>query len=209
MSINDKCRICRRAGEKLFLKGEKCFSQKCSILRKPYAPGVPPKRRKSRSSEYGIQLREAQKLKKTYGIDEKQFKRIVKGVLKKRGKEDVSRLLLKRIEKRISNVIFRVGLAKSRRNAQQLVSHAHFSLNGKKINISSQEVKLGDEIKLSEKSKKNNYFKKILPLVKKESIPSWLSFDKEKGLIKVAQEPKVEEIGMKINIPLVLVFYSK
>jgi len=205
---NSKCKICRRAGEKLFLKGDKCVSQKCPFLRKPYPPGLPPKRRRIRISEYGSQLREAQKLKKIYGIDERHFKKIIKEILKKRGKEDVSEILLKRVEKSLLNIIYRVGFAKSRDSAKQLISHSHFLLNGKKVNIPTQEVKIGDEIKLKEKSKNIPYFKNIISLIKPENIPSWLSLDKDKGFIKVVREPKSEEIGVKINIPLVLAFYS-
>ncbi|PIU42903.1 MAG: 30S ribosomal protein S4 [Parcubacteria group bacterium CG_4_9_14_0_2_um_filter_35_11] len=205
---NSKCKICRRAGEKLFLKGDKCVSQKCPFLRKPYPPGLPPKRRRIRISEYGSQLREAQKLKKIYGIDERHFKKIIKEILKKRGREDVSEILLKRVEKSLLNIIYRVGFAKSRDSAKQLISHSHFLLNGKKVNIPTQEVKIGDEIKLKEKSKNIPYFKNIISLIKPENIPSWLSFDKDKGFIKVVREPKSEEIGVKINIPLVLAFYS-
>jgi len=208
---SSKCKICRRVGEKLFLKGDKCLSQKCPFLRKPYPPGLPPKRTKRRRikiSEYGAQLREAQKLKKIYGIDERHFKKLIKEVLKKRGKEDVSELLLKRVEKSFSNIIFKVGFTKSRDSAKQLVSHAHFLLNNRQVNIPTQEVKVGDEIKLKEKSKTMNYFKNIISLIKPESIPSWLSFNKDKGIIKVVREPKAEEIGVKINIPLVLAFYS-
>ena len=106
------------------------------------------------------------------------------------------------------NIIYRVGFAKSRDSAKQLISHSHFLLNGKKVNIPTQEVKIGDEIKLKEKSKNIPYFKNIISLIKPENIPSWLSFDKDKGFIKVVREPKSEEIGVKINIPLVLAFYS-
>lgn len=204
-----KCKICRRIGERLFLKGDKCLSQKCPLLRKPYPPGILPKRRKPKLSEYGEQLKEAQKLKRMYVIEERPFKKLIREVLKKRGKEDVSTLLLKRLEKRLSNVISKVGLAKSRTSARQLISHSHFLLNGRKINIPSLEVKIGDEIKLKESSKQKAYFRNILSLIKKENIPSWLSFDKKDGIVKVIGEPKIEETKIKANIPLVLSFYSK
>lgn len=204
---NLKCKICRRIGEKLFLKGDKCFSQKCPLLRKPFPPGILPKRRKARPSEYGEQLKEAQKLKKMYVIGERQFNKVIKEVLKKRTKEDIPTLLLKRLEKRLSNVIFRVGLVKSRNNARQLISHGHFLLNKKKITIPSLEVKVGDEIKLKELSKQKPYFRNILSLIKEDTIPSWLSFDKKDVIVKVIGEPMIEDI--KINIPLVLSFYLK
>jgi len=210
MVVDSKCKICRRVGEKLFLKGDKCTSQKCPLLRKPYSPGLPAKRRKRRGiSEYGTQLKEVQKIKKIYRIGGRQFKKIITEILKKKKRGDVSEILLQRIEKRISNIIYRAGLAKSRNSAQQLVSHAHFILKGRKVNIPSLEVKVGEEIKLKETSKNLTYFKNIISLIKSESIPSWLSFNQKKGIIKVLREPKMEEIGVKVDISLVLAFYSK
>ncbi len=205
------CKICRRMGEKLFLKGDKCFSQKCPLLRKPYPPGKSPQWRRSqeRLSEYGKELREAQKLKKIYDLRDKQFKKIIKEVLKKGKQENVSELLIKRIEKTLSNVVFRAGLAKSRRQAKQLVSHGHFLLNGKRVDIPSIQTKVGDEIKIREGSLKKAYFRNILSLLKEEEIPSWLSFDKKTHTLKVVREPKLEEIGVKIDIPLIISFYSR
>jgi small subunit ribosomal protein S4 len=206
---NAKCKICRRAGEKLFLKGDKCLSPKCPLLRKPSPPGVAPKRRRGGVSEYGKELREAQKLRKMYKIRDRQFRKIIGEVLTKRGKEDTSELLIKRVEKMLSNIIFRAQLAKSRVAAKQLISHGHFLLNGRRVTTPSIKGEVGDEIKLKDKSKKSPYFKNALSLIKKENVPSWLSFDKEKDLIKVVREPKIEEIGIKIDIPLILSFYSR
>lgn len=204
------CKICRRAGEKLFLKGEKCSSQKCPFLRKPFPPGQTPKKRKTGPfSEYGRELKETQKLKKIYAIGEKPFKKLIKEVLKKRAKQDVSTLLIRKLEKRLANVIFRAGFSKSQRGAQQLVSHSHFLLNDKKVNIPSIEVKIGDKIKLREKQKKSPYFSKILTSIKEQNIPSWLSFDKKKTLIKVVSDPNIKEAGIKIDIPLIISFYSR
>ncbi|HOK35398.1 MAG TPA: 30S ribosomal protein S4 [Candidatus Pacearchaeota archaeon] len=205
----NQCKICRRAGEKLFLKGDKCYSPKCPLLRKPAPPGMTPKKRKGGLSEYGKELKEAQKLKKMYAISDRQFKKIIKEVLAKKGKEDVSMVLMKKIEKMLSNVVFKAQLAKSRASAKQLISHGHFLLNGRKVTVPSIEVKVGDEIRLKDRSKKNSYFQTVIPLIKKENIPSWLSFDKEKIVIKVVQEPNIDEIGIKINVPLILSFYSR
>jgi len=207
--LSNKCKICRRVGEKLFLKGDKCFSPKCPFLKKPSPPGIVSKKRRERISEYGRELKEAQKFKKMYGIQEKEFKRIVQGVLKKRGREDVSDLLIRDTEKKLSNIIFRTGISKSRRGAKQLISHGHFLLNGKEVNIPSIKVKKGDEIRIKEKSQKNSYFKSNLPLIKEDNIPSWFSFEKEKFSIKVVREPKIEEAGIKVDIPLILSFYSR
>jgi small subunit ribosomal protein S4 len=208
---NNSCKICRRVGEKLFLKGEKCSSPKCPLLRKPFPPGkTPRKTTKKRLSEYGEELREAQKLKKTYSISEEQFKKIEKEVLKKLGKEDVSKLLIRRLEKKLFNVIYRAGLATSRRGAKQLVSHGHFILNKRRVDVPSIEVKVKDEIKIKDKSKNSAYFKKILPALKKnEKVPSWLSLDKNKIIIKVVSEPETEDIQKQIDVPLIISFYSK
>ncbi len=209
MKIN-ACKKCRRAGEKLFLKGDKCFSPKCALLRKPFPPGVSPKKQKSITlSEHGRELRETQKLKKMYIIGEKQFKKMVKECLKKRAKEDVSSLLMRKLEKKIYNVIFRVGYSKSRRGAKQLVSHGHFLLNNKSVNVPSIELKVGDEITLKETSKNKEYFKKVLPSLEKEqNIPSWISLSKDKTSIKIISEPNVESLGIKVDIPLIISFYS-
>jgi small subunit ribosomal protein S4 len=206
-----KCDVCRRTGEKLFLKGDKCYSPKCIFLRKPFPPGQTPKRRRQGTlSEYGRERQESQKIRNVYIVSEKQFKKIINEVLKRIGKEDVSQLLVKRLEKRISNVIYRCGLSTSRKTANQLVSHGHFLLNGKSIDIPSIEVKKGDEITLKEKAKKNTYFQRVLPELKKEDVaPTWLKFNKEKIVIKVVSDPETEDVQAKINIPLILSFYSR
>ncbi len=207
---NTKCKICRRVGEKLFLKGDKCESPNCPLLKKPFPPGASPqKKRRTGLSEYGKEMREAQKLKKVYGIQDRQFKKIVKNALAKRGQTDVSEYLIKELEMMIPNVIFKAQLARSRTEARKLVSQGHFLLNGKKIDIPSIKVKVGDKIELKEKSKKSPYFKNILTLIKKENIPSWIFLDKNKFLIKVEHEPSIDEMGIKINIPLILSFYSR
>lgn len=209
--LGSKCKICRRAGEKLFLKGDKCLSQKCAFLRRPTPPGQLKKKGKTKRvlTEYGKEMKEVRKLKKTYRIKEKSLKRIIKEVLKKRKKEDVSLLLIQELEKMLFNVIFRTGLAKSREGARQLVSHRHFILRGRRVNIPTIKVRIGDEIKIYEKSKEKPVFKNIFPLLKKENVPSWFSFDNEKKIIKVVGEPTLKDAGVKINTPLILSFYSK
>lgn len=203
-----RCKICRRIGEKLFLKGEKCTSPKCPLLRKPYPPGKISKAVK-RLSEYGEELRGAQRVKKMYGISERHFKRLVKEVLKKGKAEDVSRLLLERLERKLFNVIYCTGLADSRYQARQLVSHGHFLLNGRRHTISSYEVKVGDEIVPGASFKESSYFENVLLKIKEDRIPPWLSFDKKEVKIKVVNSPQVENLGIKMNIPLVLSFYSR
>jgi len=206
----NQCKVCRRTGEKLFLKGDKCSSPKCPLLKKPYPPGKSPKKQVIPVlSEYGKELRESKKIRSIYAIQERQFKNIVKEVIKRMEKENASKLLIKKLEKKLYNVIYRVGLAKSRKAAKQLVSHGHFLLNGKRVDIPSIEVKIGDEIEIREGSKKRDYFKKIMMIKKDQKIPSWLSYDPQKGKIKVVSEPETEEIERQIDVPLILSFYSR
>lgn len=192
------------------MKGDKCSSPKCPILRKPYPPGKNPKKKVPiLLSEYGKELRESRKMRVIYCIGEKPFKNIVKEVLKKMEREDASRLLIKTLEKKIYNVIYKAGFAKSRRGAKQLVSHGHFLLNKKKIDIPSIEVKVGDEIEIREGSKNREYFKRLATAYKKENIPSWISVNPKNLSIKVVSEPDTEEIEKQIDVPLILSFYSR
>ena len=209
--MEKSCKICRRVGDKLFLKGEKCSSPKCPFLRKPFPPGETPKKRKFGTvSEYGKELKEVQKLKKAYLISGEQFRKIIKEALLKMGKEDVSKLLIKKLEKKLFNVIYRAGLSTSRRGAKQLISHGHFLLNGKKVDIPSIEIKVNDEIKIKKKSKNSPYFKKILPSFKKENNPpSWLKINKEKSVIKVVSEPETEDIEKQVDVPSIFSFYGR
>lgn len=197
-----KCKICRRLGVVMF---EKCRK---SMVKKPHAAGKRERGQTRNVSEYGKELREKQELKYWYNLNENQFRKYVKEVLKSRGKvENVSSLLVRKLESRLDNVIFRVGLASSRIQARQLVSHSHFLVNNKKVNIPSFKIKIGDKIELKEKSKNNSYFKQALLTIKKENIPKWLLFDKD--IIKVEDLPKIEEAGIKVDIPLILSFYSR
>lgn len=209
--MEKSCKICRRAGDKLFLKGEKCSSPKCPFLRKPFPPGETPKKRKVGAvSEYCKELKEVQKLKKAYLVSGEQFRKIIKESLLKMGKEDVSKLLIKKLEKKLFNVVYRAGFSTSRRGAKQLISHGHFLLNGKKVDIPSIEIKLNDEIKIKEKSKNSSYFKKILPSLKKENNPpSWLKINKEKSVIKVVSEPETEDIEKQVDVPSIFSFYGR
>jgi small subunit ribosomal protein S4 len=203
------CKICRRIGEKLFLKGEKCESPKCPLLKKPYPPGRKGKTLVRRLTEYGEELREVQKLKKSYLLEAKHFKKIVKEVLKERGKIDVSELLLKRLERKAFNVLYRAQIASSRAQGKQLISHGHFYLNGKKLTIPTYEVKIGDELTLTPSSQNKTFFKNILLTMDKSKIPSWLSFDPKNWKIKVIQDPDVETLKTKYNTSLIFAFYSR
>lgn len=205
-----KCKICRRIGTKLFLKGEKCLSPKCPMLKKAYPPGIKKKRRRVNLSEYGKELREKQKLKNWYNLKEKQFRKYVKNILKKRGKvEDAASLLIQTLESRFDNVIYRLGIATSRPQARQLVSHGHFLVNGKPVNTPAFQVKKGDKITLSLGSQKKKSFEKIAVSLKKYKPPVWLKLQAEKLEAEVIGLPTIEEAAPPAEISTIFEFYSR
>ncbi|MCD5396088.1 MAG: 30S ribosomal protein S4 [Candidatus Pacebacteria bacterium] len=207
-----QCKICRRVGKKLFLKGEKCLTQKCPMVTKPYPPGIRGKRRRGGLSEYGRELLEKQKLKYWYNLQERQFKKYVKEVLeesRKKGK-DATQALIRRLESRLDNVVFKLGFADSRRQARQLVSHGHFLLNGKPVNIPSIEVKKGDVIQVKPSSQNKDIFKTFSLLkLKKYHPPSWLKLDPKKMEGEVVGAPTLEEASPPAEISSIFEFYSK
>lgn len=205
------CKICRRLDQKLFLKGEKCSSPKCSIIKRPYPPGI-KKRRKRRVllSEYGKELMEKQKLKNYYNLQENQFRRYVKEILQKRGKvEDATLLLIEKLEKRLDNVVFRLGFARSRKESRELVSHGHFLVNSKSVNIPSFEVKKGTVISLKENKKKKPLFKNLTLTLKNYQAPAWLKLDQKKIEGKVVGKPSLEDSGSAVDISSIFEFYSR
>ena len=205
-----KCKICRRLGEKLFLKGEKCYSAKCAMIKRPFAPGQKAKKRKSALTEYGKEVREKQKMKKLYGVTESQFKRYVKEVSENRGKtENVADELIKKIESRLDNIIFRLGWAKSRAHASQLVSHGHFLINGRQVDIPSYAVHINDVIGIKSGSMSKESLKDINERMKKISLPAWLSFDKEKIQGKVIKKPILGDIQLPAEIAVIFEHYSR
>lgn len=207
---DSKCKICRRAGVKLFLKGERCSSVKCALMRKPYVPGPKAKRRFKAVSDYGKELREKQKLRACYNLRENQFKNYVKSVLGARGKvEDAATLLIEILESRLDNVIFRMGFTASREAARQMVSHRHILVNGKKVNIPSFKTKEGDVIKINPASLNKNIFKNLATTIKKYKAPSWLSLDAEKMEAKIVGKPNLEEALPPAEVALVFEYYSK
>lgn len=207
---DSKCKICRRMGVKLFLKGERCATQKCQMVKKPYPPGKKGKRRPTPLSEYGRELREKQKLKNLYNLKERQFKNYVKGVLKKRGKvENASDLLVKILESRLDNVVFKLGFTSSRSQARQLVSHGYFLVNGRPTNIPSRQLKKGDIISIKPQKIKKSIFKDIKSIVKKAKVPSWLEFNVEKFEGKLKEEPTLEDIIVPVEISSIFEFYSR
>jgi small subunit ribosomal protein S4 len=205
-----KCRICRRLGIKLFLKGEKCLSPKCPMVKRPYPPGQVGKRKSNPPSEYKKELMETQKLKNWYGLSERQLKKYVNEILKKRGKvEDASILLIQNLEKRLDNVVYRLGLAISRDQARQLVSHKFFLVNGKPVNIPSFRLKVGDVVSLKKEKLKKEIFKDLKERLKRHLPPTWLVLDSEKLEGKVIAEPKVEEVAPPVEISSIFEFYSR
>ena len=198
------CKLCRREGQKLFLKGERCYSSKCAIERRNYAPGQHGQARK-KMSEYGLQLREKQKAKRFYGMQETQFRNLFEKASKKPGKTGENLMIL--LETRLDNVVFRLGFASSRKEARQLVTHGHFTVNGKKVDIPSIEVKAGDVIKVKEKSQSSPKFKEVKEM--SITVPAWMSVDVEKLEGKVITAPRREDIDTPIAEHLIVELYSK
>ena len=203
--LDSKCRLCRREGTKLFLKGERCFSPKCPLEKKgAVAPGQHGLKMRRRLSEYGVQLREKQKAKRTYGVLERQFRRYFKKAFKKRGV--TGEALLQLLELRLDNVVYRLGFVPSRSVARQLVHHGHILVDGKKVDIPSYQVKPGQVINLNPKAMKMEVVKKSLAEKKKE-IPSWLQ--KKAAVGKIIRLPTREEIGADIAEQLIVEYYSR
>jgi len=201
------CRLCRRQGEKLFLKGTKCSTEKCPVARRAFPPGQHGEGRRQKLSNYGLQLREKQKVKRIYGVLEKQFRRYFQTASKTKGV--TGKVLLQLLERRLDNVIFRMGLAISRSQARQLVRHNHISVNGKRVNIPSYLVDKDDTVKVTTKEKALNKLKENLELSKDRSIPAWISFDAAGMSAKVLRLPEKEDMQQPIQEQLIVELYSK
>ena len=200
------CRICRREGDKLFLKGDRCYTDKCAIARRSYAPGQHGQGRK-KMSEYGTQLREKQKAKRYYGLLENQFYHYFELASKMTGKTGEN--LLKVLESRLDNVVYRAGFAMSRPEARQLVSHGHFTVNGKPVNIPSYMVKAGDVVAIVEKSMSSDKIKGVLEANASRPALNWLSVDKNKAQATVVNLPERSEIDLQVEEQLIVELYSK
>lgn len=200
------CRLCRREGLKLFLKGDRCYTDKCAFERRSYAPGQHGLRRK-KHSDYGIQLREKQKVRRIYGILERQFRRYFRMAEKMKGVTGENLLLL--LERRLDNMIYRMGFADSRNQARQLVKHGHFLVNGRGVNIPSYLLKGGDVVAVKEKSKKIKEIKEAIEAVERRRIPEWLSLERDNLLARVSTLPTREQITMPIQEQLIVELYSK
>ena len=200
------CRICRREGQKLFLKGDRCYTDKCAVARRAYAPGQHGQGRR-KLSEYGTQLREKQKVRRAYGILEGQFEHYFEMANKKDGVTGEN--LLSILESRLDNVVYKLGLAVSRPEARQLVSHAHFTVNGKKVNIPSYLVKPGDVIAVREKSRSSAKFEAILGSTESRIVPKWLDMNRDTLEGRVIALAEREDIDLPIEEHLIVEFYSK
>ena len=201
------CRLCRREGVKLFLKGDRCFGEKCAFERRGYSPGEHGQGRKKQASDYGLQLREKQKLRRMYAILEKQFSGYFGKADRQKGITGTNLLVI--LERRLDNMVFRMGFASSRTEARQFVLHNHFLVNGKKVNIPSYLVKIGDEISVREKSRSIIRITDAMDTVLRRGIPAWLELDKDsfKGTVKML--PARDELTMPVQEQLIVELYSK
>jgi small subunit ribosomal protein S4 len=199
--------LCRRNGEKLFLKGARCFTPKCAVDKRPKAPGQAAGRRRRRFSDRGLQLREKQKARYTYGTLERQFKKTFRIAEKQAGITGDNLLVL--LERRLDNVVYRLGFADSRPQARQLVRHGHIVLNGKKVNIPSSLVKEGDTISWREGSKKKEYYKTLAASIEAKNVLSWLSLDRENMTGQIITLPTPDQVDAKFDGKAVIEYYSR
>ena len=205
--VEASCRLCRRENLKLFLKGDRCYTDKCAFERRSYAPGQHGQRRGGKVSDYGIQLREKQKVKRIYGIFENQFRRYYHKAERQKGITGTNLLIL--LERRLDNIVYRMGFASSRDQARQLVRHNHFAVNGSKVNIPSYQVKSGDIIEVKEKSRKIPVIQEAMETVVRREIPPWVEVDIDNFCGVVKSFPSREELTMPINEQLIVELYSK
>lgn len=204
------CKLCRREGEKLFLKGERCFSTKCAIEKRAYPPGQHGKQaqwRHRRESDFGKQLRAKQKGRRVYGVLERQFRRYYKTAIKARGLTGLT--LLQLLESRLDNVIYRMGYASSRSQARQMVAHGHFLVNGRRTNVPSMQIKPGDEIEIREGSRSKPFFKELVDLAEERSVPDWITRNVKSITGSISRLPERSEIDANLNEQLIVEFYSR
>ena len=204
-----KCKLCRREGEKLFLKGDRCLSPKCAFERRSYAPGMHGRRRSFRrkTSDYGVQLREKQKTRRIYGVLERQFRRYYRIAVKQKGLTGAN--LLQILERRLDNIVYRLGFASSRNQARQLVLHGHFEVNGTRAKSPSMLVKANDVITVRERSRKLSYFQDLHKALEHVTAPEWLSVDAANMQGRVQGLPSREQLEVPIKEQLIVEFYSR
>ncbi len=203
------CKLCRREGMKLFLKGERCMSPKCAMERRAYAPGAHGRTVNFRRqvSDYGQQLREKQRLRRIYGVLEQQFRRYYAMALSSRGQTGANLLTI--LERRLDNVVYRLGLAESRAQARQLVTHGHIDVNGKRLDIPSALVEAGDVISINQHSRGNGYFQGLADILEHQNVPVWLVLNPAAMTGTVASLPTRDQIEVPINEQLIVEFYSR
>ena len=204
------CRLCRREGEKLFLKGSRCLTPKCAIERRPYPPGQhgrDSQYRRGRASDYLLQLREKQKVRRIYGVYERQFSNYFRRAEQRSGLTGSNLLAL--LESRLDNVVYRLGIAVSRAQARQLVMHGHIMINGRKTNVPSALVKAGDSVSVRPESKQKPYFKAARQELDERRVPRWLQLDKADLSAKILQLPSRDDIDISLNEQLVVEYYSR
>src|SRR5580692_2187458 len=206
MSAQSVCRLCRREGMKLYLKGTRCETEKCAFERRGYAPGQNGKRRK-KDTEYGLQLREKQKVKRIYGLFERQFRRYFSIAARKKGV--TGETLLQLLEQRLDNTIYRMGFAESRRQARQVVRHGMILVNGKKVDIPSYNLKAGDKISILERFKENVGLKRSIETLQKRGVPEWLEVDTGTLSGSFKKVPTKDEIALPVQEQLIVELYSK
>lgn len=204
------CKLCRREGEKLFLKGERCTSPKCALERRAYPPGQHGRAtqfRRGRASEYSKQLREKQKIRRIYGVLERQFRRYYREAVRRKGPTGANLVIV--LESRLDNVVYRLGFADSRPQARQLVQHGHFRFNGKPTNIPSRLVKPGDLISVRRQSSQNRYFEERAQTMEERGVPGWLSLDLRDMSGRILNLPSLEDVDFPINEQMIVEYYSR
>ena len=205
--VGSSCRLCRQENLKLFLKGDRCYGDKCSFERRPYAPGQHGQRRGRKPSDYRVQLREKQKVKRIYGVLEKQFRGYYFRAERQKGITGTNLLIF--LESRLDNIVYRMGFANSRNQARQMVRHNHFLVNNKKVNIPSYQVRPGDVVEAKEKSRKISHILEAMETVVRRGIPGWIEVEKEKFRGTLKGFPNREDITMPIQEQLIIELYSK
>jgi small subunit ribosomal protein S4 len=200
------CRLCRREGMKLFLKGDRCYTRKCAFERRATPPGQHSVRRR-KVSEYGVQLREKQKIRRTYSVLERQFRRYFETAEERPGVTGEN--LLRLLETRLDNVVFRMGFASSRAQARQLVSHGHFAINGRATTVPSHQVRDGDRIEVREGSRSTEHFKQVKDALRSAQRPDWLTVDADKLAGNIAGAPRRDQMPLELNEQLVVEYYSR
>lgn len=203
------CRLCRREGMKLYLKGERCYSPKCSFEKRSYAPGMHGKKGSFRhkESDFATQLREKQKARRIYGVQERQFRRYFRSALRVKGQTGVTLLVL--LERRLDNVVYRMGLADSRPQARQLVRHGHFMVNGHNHDVPSYLVEIGDVIEVRTGSRSNGYFKNLADRMGQRTMPEWLQFDEARMSGHILNLPDRQSVDLPMNEQLIVEYYSR